>query len=203
MDSPLPATNRQKKLIRFCHQPVDDLTFDQASRIIDDLMDDPSISDRWRRYKWVTRDFDRTTDDLLPHSAADLDAAEVPEGWDGEEEAARADKQLVQRLFEERGVLDMPTPTVQCEGRVFGLTGRFAFGSRKKVAERIAAAGGTVNAGGDVTRDTHYLVIGSKGSTAYAHGSYGRKIADAILLRFNYRRIAIVAEESLTSILVE
>jgi NAD-dependent DNA ligase len=89
--------------------------------------------------------------------------------------------------------LDDPAPSViDFHGREFCVTGKFAFGARKKVVEAISAKGGTFNE--SPRRGTHYLVIGFFASKDWKYSSYGTKIERALELRRTHP-IAIVAEE--------
>lgn len=90
--------------------------------------------------------------------------------------------------------LDNPAPAViDFVGREFCVTGKFAFGARKKVTEAITARGGACN---DVPRQgTHYLVIGFFASKDWKFSSYGTKIQRALELRDSPGGIKIIAEE--------
>ena len=58
------------------------------------------------------------------------------------------------------------------------LTGEFDHGSRSSVESELEKLGFV--AGKSVTKKTNYVVIGNKGSEAYAHGSYGSKVEKAM-----------------------
>ncbi len=87
----------------------------------------------------------------------------------------------------------LPNPVVFKE-RVFNITGKFAFGTRKKVLEIIESAGGKA-LDSSPTRDSHYLIIGLFASRDWAHTSHGRKIERAVELRDSNSGIAIISEE--------
>ncbi|HWR37843.1 MAG TPA: BRCT domain-containing protein [Clostridia bacterium] len=89
--------------------------------------------------------------------------------------------------------LTRPAPPVRFEGRVFVVTGRFAWGSRSKLMKEITAHGGV--GAESITRKTDYLVIGTFGSRDWLHGSYGTKIQNAIDYAGRYGRLAIISEE--------
>lgn len=76
----------------------------------------------------------------------------------------------------------------------FAITGKFAFGTRRKVMEAIESRGG-IGVDSAPTRDSHYLVIGVFVSRDWAHTNYGRKIERAVELRESGSGIAIVSEE--------
>ena len=88
--------------------------------------------------------------------------------------------------------LDDPAPTVHFLEREFVVTGRFAFGTRARVHERIEACGGYAH--GNVRQSSCYLVIGHFASRDWIHTSYGQKIARADELRRGGHPISIVSE---------
>lgn len=87
----------------------------------------------------------------------------------------------------------LPDPVIFKE-RIFNITGKFAFGTRKKVVEVIEGAGGKA-LDSSPTRDSHYLIIGLFASRDWAHTSHGRKIERAVELRDSNSGIAIISEE--------
>lgn len=87
----------------------------------------------------------------------------------------------------------LPDPVIFKE-RIFNITGKFAFGTRKKVIEVIEGAGGKA-LDSSPTRDSHYLIIGLFASRDWAHTSHGRKIERAVELRDSNSGIAIISEE--------
>ena len=89
--------------------------------------------------------------------------------------------------------LDDPPPALVFAGATYCVTGKFAFGTRAKVHAAIGSRGGI--AGERVTSATSYLVIGSFASRDWAHTSYGRKIEEAVALRRDGQRLAIVGED--------
>jgi len=91
--------------------------------------------------------------------------------------------------------VDSPLPDpIEFPGRTFNITGKFAFGTRRKVMEAIATRGG-------IPSDTapglgsHYLVIGVFASRDWIESTHGRKIERAVELRKSRSGIAIVPEE--------
>jgi len=89
--------------------------------------------------------------------------------------------------------LDDPPPELAFDGRIFVLTGRFAYGPRAACEREIRLRGGVCES--NVTRRTHYLVVGTFGSRDWLHTSYGRKIERAVSLRDRYGAPAIVSED--------
>lgn len=92
-----------------------------------------------------------------------------------------------------------PQPEVDFSGRVFVVTGTFAFGNRASVVSAISDRGGSVKPA--VSKKIDYLVIGEIGSQAWRHSSYGRKIEQAVALRDEGAAIRIISEPHWTSFL--
>lgn len=91
--------------------------------------------------------------------------------------------------------LDSPLPNpVILKDRTLNITGKFAFGTRKKVIETIAVAGGQA-LDASPTRESDYLIIGLFASRDWVHTSHGRKIERAVELRESGSGIAIISEE--------
>jgi hypothetical protein len=91
--------------------------------------------------------------------------------------------------------LDEPPPrNIEFAGNEFVLTGRFAFGTRKKVTEAILALGGIVRDGFPL-QTTRYLIIGTFASRDWYNTNYGRKIERALEIRSDGHGISIVSEE--------
>lgn len=82
-------------------------------------------------------------------------------------------------------------------GKRFVLTGDFACAGGKDTAkELIKAAGGRVTGG--VSGRTDYVVVGSKGSDAWAYGKFGTKVKAALNFRLQGKsNIRIVSEDAL------
>ena len=90
--------------------------------------------------------------------------------------------------------LDSPPPAkVAFKGNQFVLTGRFEFGTRAKVVDKINELKGIVK-DGFPNRDTTYLVIGNLVSRDWYFTSYGRKIERAMELRNEGNPLAIISE---------
>lgn len=89
--------------------------------------------------------------------------------------------------------LDDPLPSVVFPGRAFLFTGTCAFGSRRQCEEATEALGGVLAK--NLSRSTHYLVIGSYVSDSWVHETFGRKIEKAMQYREKGTGIAIISEE--------
>jgi hypothetical protein len=91
--------------------------------------------------------------------------------------------------------LDSPLPDpVVFPGRDFIITGKFAFGTRRKVMEAIETRGGRPS-DTPPTIGSHYMVIGVFASRDWANTNYGRKIERAVELRDSGSGLAIIPEE--------
>jgi hypothetical protein len=87
--------------------------------------------------------------------------------------------------------LDSPLPDpVVFPDRVFTVTGKFAFGTCRKVMEAIEARGGKPS-DTPPTHETHYLVIGVFASRDWAN----TKIERGVELRDSGSGLAIISEE--------
>jgi NAD-dependent DNA ligase len=87
-----------------------------------------------------------------------------------------------------------PPDPVVVKDRLFNITGKFAYGTRKKVIEAIESSGGKAE-DSPPTRKSHYLVIGLFASRDWVHTNHGRKIERAVELRKSGSGIAILSEE--------
>ncbi|MCK9530644.1 MAG: hypothetical protein M0R77_08815 [Gammaproteobacteria bacterium] len=78
-------------------------------------------------------------------------------------------------------------------GRNFCLTGKFAFGSRKRCEAAIRDRGGAIH--DSVVKELNYLVLGAVASRDWAHTSFGRKIEKAVAYKAAGCDILIISEE--------
>ena len=86
-----------------------------------------------------------------------------------------------------------PDPVIFLD-RPIVVTGRFAYGTRKKVFEAVEALGGFPG-DGSPTQATRCLVIGSFASRDWYNTNYGRKIERAVELRNSGSDICIISEQ--------
>ena len=94
--------------------------------------------------------------------------------------------------------LSSPVPDpVTFEGNQFVITGRFAFGTRRKVFAAIESKGGHAS-DSFPTSTTNFLVVGTFASRDWAQSSFGRKIERAVELRESGSGLAIIAESHWT-----
>lgn len=91
--------------------------------------------------------------------------------------------------------LDTPLPeTLIFAEKQFVITGRFAYGTRRKVFEAIQTRGGFCSDSAP-TQKTNYLVIGIFASRDWYNTNYGRKIERAVELREDGTGLCIISEE--------
>lgn len=88
--------------------------------------------------------------------------------------------------------LNVPPPEIEWQGSRFVLVGRFAVGTPDACQDAVRRRGGVCE--NDVTRETHYVVVGTFGSRDWTHTSFGRKIQRAANYRDNGAPLAIVSE---------
>jgi NAD-dependent DNA ligase len=92
-----------------------------------------------------------------------------------------------------RAGFDDPVPSILFEGRTFVLTGRFAYGARRRCEQTVTDRGGRVLPG--VTTRTDYVVVGTFESVAWRAPTFGTKIEKAVESRSKGHPVAIIAEE--------
>lgn len=190
------ATNRQRKLLRFFETPFGpNLTIGAAGIKIDELMSDERNREQWKKYLFLTQDFDSDSDELKPFLPADLDAVKVPDGWSGSEAIENYKEELAARIVREESPFDHPPPKVVFTGKTFLFTGEFAFGSRKECQKAVALRGGISSDQKQVSHSIDYLIVGTAGNKTWSKGSYGNKIERAVLIRRQHGKPAIVSEE--------
>jgi hypothetical protein len=194
-----PATTRQLKVLRFFEIPiVPRPSKGRAGGIIGRLLADPANKHLWTAYVYTTGDQDTSTSELKAHDRAALASVIIPENWRPQprftksNEKRRALEMLVADLLKEGSPFDDPLPELSIGGKCFAFTGRFEFGSRSKCQETIVSHGGSFSDG--VTSKTDVLVIGSDANPAWAHGTYGNKIEEAMLRRMQFGKPVIIPE---------
>lgn len=189
------ASNRQKKLLRFFDIPFSaNITTGAAGWEIATIMMNDECRDRWRRYLFLTEDFDSDTDSLKPFDKTALQAVQIPEGWSSSEAFRKFRDELVDNILHDESPFDLPQPPVLFPKRTFIFTGKFAFGTRKACQDAVVSRDGSAPDQKSVSHSIDYLVIGTEGSKAWRRGTYGNKIEDAILSRREYGTPAIISE---------
>lgn len=194
--SVLRASNRQKKLLRFFEVPFsENISAGAAGWEIATIMSSEECRERWRRYLFLTKDFDSDTDSLKPFDIAALQSVQIPEGWSSSDAKRQFRDELLDEMLHDESPFDRPQPHVLFTKRAFMFTGKFAFGTRKACQDAVVSRGGSAPDQKSVSHLIDYLVIGAEGSNAWRRGTYGNKIEDAILARRDYGSPAIISEE--------
>lgn len=75
---------------------------------------------------------------------------------------------------------------------LFCFTGASEKATRNEIADIIKTLGGKFN--NNITKDTRYLVVGTKGNPCWAFSCYGRKIEDAVARREKGQKLTIISE---------
>lgn len=83
-------------------------------------------------------------------------------------------------------------PEIEFSSKVFCFTGKFKKAPRKKLATVTESLGGVFT--NSISKDVHYLVIGSDGNESWAFSCYGRKVEEAIQYRKKGHNILLVHE---------
>lgn len=192
----MTASNRQKKLLRFFFVPFSPNISDGAAGWeIDALMHSEANRDLWKKYLFVTSDFDSDTDELKPFDRSALESVVVPDGWDQLAEIRRVRDEVVASEMADGSPFDNPQPPVTFTGCTFVFTGNFAFGSKSDCHAAVEKLGGRASDSKSVSANVDFLVVGTKGSKTWKHDSYGNKIQGAILARRERGNPAIISEE--------
>ncbi len=198
----MKASNRQKKLLRFFNVPFSPrISAGAAGWEISSLMDIEANRERWRRYLYLTKDFDVDSNQLIPFDENILNELIVPEDWSSSEELKKFRSELVATELSNCSPFDNPQPIVEFEKRSFIFTGKFAFGSRKACQDAVTERGGFAPSQKSISPAIDYLIVGTEGSKVWKRGSYGNKIEAAILLRREFGAPAIISEEHWVSYL--
>ena len=193
---PNPATNRQKKILRFFAVPFGPtLSMGAAGFKIEELMADERNREKWKKYLFLTEDFDSDSDELKPFAPADLTSVKIPEGWSGSQAIENYKEELAAKIVSEDSPFDRPHPKVVFKGKSFLFTGQFTFGSRNECQNAVVLRGGIASDQKQVSHSIDYLVVGSEGNKAWSKGSYGNKIEAAVLIRRQHGKPAIITEE--------
>jgi NAD-dependent DNA ligase len=192
----MTATNRQKKLLTFFGIRFSpNISTGAAGWEIGAIMEDEKNRERWRRYLFLTRDFDSDSPILAKYDPAELEAVNIPEDWSASDEMQKFHDEIVGQEMSGGAPFDDPAPSIDFAGHSFMFTGKFEFGTRKACQNAVTERGGSAPSQKSVSREIDYLVIGSGGSKAWKRGSYGNKIEAAVLSRREHGSPAIVSEE--------
>jgi len=196
------ASNRQKKVLRFFGiQFSPEISVGAAGWEVGALMESDANREQWRKYLFLTEDFDSDSDALKPFDRQALDAVVVPDGWNAADAEDHFRKETAVGEMVDGSPFDNPQPPVEFKGKRFMFTGKFEFGSREACQAMVIERGGFAPTPKSVSSDIDYLVIGSEGSKTWKRGSYGNKIESAILARRQHGSPAIISEDHWASAL--
>ena len=192
----MKATNRQKKLLSFFRVHYSpNISEGAAGWEIGAIMQDEKCSERWRRYLYMTKDFDSDSPALKPFDDAQLQSVEIPEDWNASDAMQQFRDEVVAGELVDSSPFDQPQPPVEFAGKSFIFTGKFSLGTRKKCQAAVIDRGGYAPSQKSVSREIDYLIIGAEGSKDWKRDSYGNKIEAAILSRREHGTPAIISEE--------
>lgn len=195
-----PATNRQRKLLKFFNVPFGkNISSGAAGWEIDGIMSNEANREKWRRYLYLTHDFDADSDQLKPYDPQQLTTIQVPDDFDASKAVHDYRAELVAKILSEQSPYDSPQPNIVFDKKVFVFTGKFEFGTRKQCQEAVVKRGGI--AFDSVSHEVDYLVIGTKGNPAWSRGTYGNKIEEAIMARREHGSPSIISEDHWKSFL--
>lgn len=193
------ATSRQLKVLRFFGTDISKpLTKGRASGIIARLFSDPSNEHLWAAYVYTTGDEEHTSADLRPHDKTVLAQTEIPADWHPKRDnktsskALTAKRELVTEILTDGSPFDEPLPDITIGSTAFCFTGLFEFGPLKECQAAVLSRGGSVTE--RVTGQTDVLVIGHDSNPNWAHGSFGNKICEAMILKLQRGKPLIIPE---------
>jgi hypothetical protein len=203
-----PATPRQLKLLKFFGEDITNpLTKGRCSGVIGRLFADPVKKKLWAAYVFTTGDEFDTSTELQPHDLTVLEGVIIPKDWhpgrsSGSTSPARkALDELISNLLKEGSPFDDPLPLIKIAGTTFCFTGKFLYGKRQECQDAVITRGGMIT--DNVNSTTNVLVIGNDANPNWSHGSYGNKIADAMILRMNNNVPNIIPEAYWSDLLSE
>ena len=103
----------------------------------------------------------------------------------GPPERLASDHRVTELGFDDVQHIDFPQAT-------FCLTGDFLYGPRESCEQAIEKRGGLITT---VTKKLRYLVVGTRGSKEWKHGSFGTKFEKAIQYKRDGCAIQVVRED--------
>ena len=188
------ATNNQKKVLSFFGIPFSpSITAGAAGWELARTFSDEGARELWRRYLYLTNDFDVISCELKPYDRDLIQTVELPDDWSASNAKQAFYDDLVSEFLESESPYDRPESMMLFVGRRFIFTGKFAYGTRSKCVRAVVELG-AVSSGKSVNRNVDYLVVGEEGSPLWSRGLYGRKIEAAIVSRRENGCPAIVSE---------
>lgn len=192
----MTATNRQKKLLTFFGVNFSPkISVGAAGWEINSLMSDESNREKWRRYLYLTNDFDSDSPIPVNFDQTELETLVIPSDWSPSAERQKVLDDIVCTIMSDGSPFDDPQPQIIFEHHKFVFTGKFDFGERNVCQNAVMERGGLAPSQKNISREIDFLVIGTGGSKAWKRGSYGNKIEAAILCRREHGKPAIISEE--------
>jgi len=189
-----PATNRQKKVLKFFGVSFHtSISKGAAGWEIGTIFSNDENHEQWRKYLYLTKDYSGESDQLLPFKKKDFETVVIPKDWSSRKEISTHQEEIVADILASESPFDNPQPDIIFYRRFFCFTGKFDFGPRKACEDLIREKRGIPAKG--VTSNLDYLVIGTQGSTDWKRGEYGTKIEKAIFNRRSSGKPAIVSED--------
>ncbi len=189
-----PATNRQKKVLRFFGIEFHpNITSGAARWEVGNIFSDAEKAEKWYKYVYLTGDFGSDSDQLLPYDEDIFEQTTFPDGWSAQKAIQELVEETAAQILASESPFDCPAPDVVFSGHSFCFTGKFDFGPRKECEHLIIEKGGT--AAKRVSGNLNFLVIGTQGSPVWKRGSYGNKIQNAVFLRRMNGKPAILSED--------
>jgi len=192
----MTATNRQKKLLTFFGiRFAPNISTGAAGWEISSLFSDERNREKWRRYLYLTNDFDFDSSIPAKFDLSELEALVIPEDWSSSTERQKVYNDIIGTVMSDGSPFDDPEPELIFPQRKFVFTGKFHFGERDACQNAITERGGLAPSQKNISREIDFLVIGEGGSKAWKRGSYGNKIEAAILSRREHGKPAIISEK--------
>ena len=114
----MKASNRQKKILRFFEIKFSpNISVGAAGWEIGNLMHDKQNGKAWRKYLYLTSDFDSDSDQLKPFEPEDIASVEVPGDWSSSDALASFREEIAEQVMGDGSPFDSPSPPVQFEGK--------------------------------------------------------------------------------------
>ncbi len=207
LTTPIDADGQPVRMFRAARENNEAKAIDQLSGICEGMLADGVVSEQEAKYfaEWVRKHavlhpvwpftevlsrVERIFADGICTEEERQELREIMEALCGRQPAKNAGETYSSAL-----PFNVPPPNpIEFTNRIFNITGKFAFGSRRKVMDAISGKGG-IAIDSTPTHDSNYLIVGVFASRDWIHTNYGRKIERAIELRNVASGIVIVSEE--------
>lgn len=194
-----PATNRQKKVLKFfdCFEP--EFNKGQASVEIFKIFRNEKFREHWNRYLFLTEDFGSDDDEIRKFDYETVAMTVVPEGWVPEHRKSQPGRKFrdienVLDILKEGVPFDDPVPEIIFRNKRFCLTGTFSSGKRIECEAQVTAKGGFCSS--KPSSLTDYLVVGGVPTKSWSSEKFGNKIIDGLAHKLGGSKLAIVTEQS-------